>query len=312
MDEIDVAIIGGGPAGVSAAIYSKRRGTTTMLFEKGLIGGEVATTDKIDNYPGMKHISGMELAKKFEEHLKELEIEPVPEEVTELKTCGNDCFTIKTSSGKEYRAKSVIIATGTEWKKLKIPGEKEFSGKGVSYCATCDGPLFKGKDVLVVGGGNTALSSALFLTEHANKVYLLHRRGEFRGEEAIVNQLKEKNTEFILNSVAKEIKGSNFVEKVVYENVDSGEQKELEVHGIFVNIGLTPASELAKMAGCELDDGKYIKADPKTMQTSVPGIFAAGDIAGGMKQIVTAVSRGAIAATYAYVHARKVSASLVV
>lgn len=310
MQKTELAIIGAGPAGVSAAIYAFRRGLSIFIFEKGLVGGQIAIAEELENYPGFPRIRGSELAKKFEEHLSSFGIKPIQEEVVEVRR-SEDGFVLRTREGREYSARAVILATGAAWRKLGIPGEEQFIGKGVSFCATCDAPFFKKKKVVVIGGGNTALGSALYLADFASKVYLMHRRDSFRGEELAAKRCEKKGVQFILNAVPVEIKGEGNVREIVYEDVNTKERKTLPVEGIFVNIGMAPANELAKGMGIELTPAGDIKVSGK-METSVPGVFAAGDIVGGFKQVVTAVSQGALAATFAYVYIRGLSEKLVV
>ena len=301
--EYDLIIIGGGPAGITAGIYAVRRNLKTLIIEKTEMGGTVALISEIENYPGFKRISGKELTEKFHQHAKELGVEFTIEEVTQIIKTENE-FKIKTWEN-EYKAKAVILATGSKHRKLGVPGEEEFIGKGVSYCATCDAPFFKDKIVAIVGGGNTAVKDAKYLSEICSKVYLIHRRDQFRADEMDVEELKKRtNVEFVLNSIVEEIKGDSKVKFILVRNKETGETKEIAIDGIFIDIGEVPNSDLAESLGVELDEKGFIKVNER-METNVPGVYAAGDVTGGLAQIVVAAAKGAIAAVSAYEYIRR-------
>ncbi|HBU11413.1 MAG TPA: thioredoxin-disulfide reductase [Clostridiales bacterium] len=294
---VDVLIIGGGPAGMTAAIYAARAGLKTLLLESAFAGGQIVNTPIIENYPGLKQgVSGADLAMDMLEQVKRTGAEVKLETVKELKLLG-DVKKAETSKGT-YEAKTVILAMGAKPRLLGITGESEFAGAGVSYCATCDGALFRDKDVAVIGGGNTAVGDALYLARLCKKVYLVHRRERFRAQDALVKQAqKTANIEFVLAHVAKEITGEFAVQKVVLEAAGGG-KKEIPVSGVFVAVGQVPKTDL--IAGqVPLDKAGYIIAEADC-QTSVEGVFAAGDIrTKRLRQVVTAASDGAVAATQA-------------
>lgn len=291
--DYEVAIIGAGSAGCAAAIYAGRSGANVVVFDKGMGGGLAVEAPKIENYPGFKSIGGMELMAKMLEHAKEYAEMKLGEEVKEIKVM-KDGIEIFTSKSK-YVVKSVIICTGAEHKKLNVKGEKEFQGKGVSYCATCDGFFFKGKKVAVVGGGNSALIEAIYLKQIGCDVIVIHRRDELRAEKALEEEAKQKGIKFIWNSVVEEITGKEMVEKVRIRNVKTGEEKIMNIDGIFISIGEEPRSEIAKKIGVKTDENGYIVVDDMG-RTNIDRIFAAGDVTGGVRQIITACAEGAKAA----------------
>ncbi|ASJ05462.1 MULTISPECIES: thioredoxin-disulfide reductase [Thermococcus] len=299
----DVLIIGAGPAGFTAAIYAARFGLDTIIISKDL-GGNMALTDLIENYPGFPEgISGSELTSRMHEQVKNLGVDVIFDEVeridpTECAYYEGPCkFAVKTKNGKEYKAKTIIIAVGAAPRKLHVPGEEEFTGRGVSYCATCDGPLFKGKKVIVVGGGNTALQEALYLKSIGVDVTLVHRRDKFRADKILQDRFKESGIPAILNTVVTEIKGNGKVEAVKLKNRVTGEETEMKVDGVFIFIGYEPKTDFVKHLGIT-DEYGYIPVDMQ-MRTKVKGIFAAGDITNVFKQIAVAVGQGAIAANSA-------------
>ena len=299
----DVLIIGAGPAGFTAAIYAARYGLETLIISKDL-GGNMALTDLIENYPGFPEgISGSELTSRMHEHVKKLGVDVVFDEVERIDPAecayyeGPCKFTVKTKNGKGYKGRTIIIAVGAAPRKLKVPGEEELTGKGVSYCATCDGPLFKGKKVIVVGGGNTALQEALYLKSIGVDVTLVHRRDKFRADKILQDRFAESGIPAILNTVVTEIKGEGKVEGVKLKNRITGEESEMAVDGVFIFIGYEPKTDFVKHLGIT-DEYGYIPVD-MYMRTKVPGIFAAGDITNVFKQIAVAVGQGAIAANSA-------------
>ena len=292
----DIIIIGAGPAGLTAAIYARRASKNVLVLEAKSYGGQIINTLDIENYPVEAHISGFDFATKLYNQTKELGAEIKFEKVVDIKDKGQVKEVITTKN--TYTSKAVIIATGSENRKLGIEKEDELIGKGISYCATCDGAFFRKKNVAVVGGGNTALEDALYLSDLVNKVYLIHRRDEFRGEESTVRRLKEKeNIEFVYNSNVTKLNANERLESIEVTNKD-GSTRTIEVDGLFVAVGRIPENEnFAKLIN--LDNSGYIIAN-EDCKTNVAGIFVAGDNrAKEVRQLVTATSDGAIAATAA-------------
>jgi thioredoxin reductase (NADPH) len=299
MEEYDIIIIGAGPAGLTAAIYSGRQNFRTLVLEKMITGGVGSEVPMMENYPGFEIIAGKELIELMKNQaLKHSEIRE-KEEVIKVEQVGEK---IKLSSdGKEYLTRAIIISTGSKHRQLEVPGELDFLGRGVCYCATCDGPLYQGKKVLVVGGGNSAVQEALYLDNIGVYVALVHRRDELRAENYLQDILKEKEIPIFWDSVVEEIKGGDMgVKSVLLHNRKSEENKEVKVDGVFVSIGDIPSSQLAADMGVELDSNGYIIAD-KAQRTNLPRVYAAGDVTGGVRQWVVACSEGAIAALSAYV-----------
>ncbi len=291
----DVIIIGGGPAGLTAALYTSRNKHSTLLIEKGLIGGNINEAEKVDNYPGFpKGIGGMELTALMHEQALLYGTEVVNDEVTYIDIEDN-IRTVKTTQG-DYSAKALIITGGSERQKLNVPGEKEFSGKGVSYCATCDGPFFRDKRVAVVGGGNAALYEALHIAKFASNVSIIHRRDQLRATPVVQDKVfAEPKINVIWNSVVKEVQGEIFVNKLKLADVKSNKESFLEIDGVFVAIGLVPNTSYLKNI-VPLNDKGYIIVNNK-METGVPGIFAAGDIReNSIRQVIAAAGDGAVAA----------------
>jgi len=303
--EYDLVIIGAGPAGLTAALYAARQGLKTVVISAGPIGGQMLTATNIENYPGFESISGRDLSDKM--------LSQVKKQGVEVKDCGvvklikkNTQIEAITAKGNNYKAKAVIIAAGAKYKQLGIPGEEKLMGRGVSYCTTCDAPFFKGKSVAVIGGGDTALTSALFLANIAKKVYIVHRRDEFRGSSSLIEELEEKKVEKVMESVCTEINGDKVVTNIILQNVKTKEKREIPVNGVFINIGITSTTAVAESIGVELTEDKSVKVNTN-MQTNVSGVFAAGDITGNIRQIVTAAGEGATAAlnAYRYIRARE-------
>lgn len=292
----DVVIIGSGPAGLSAAIYAQRARLNTLVLESApMSGGQILNTYEVDNYPGLPGIGGFDMGVKFREHADKLGTEFLTTEVTGLASADGVC-TIQTTGG-EVETKTVILATGARHRKLGIPGEEELSGMGVSYCATCDGAFFKNREVAVIGGGDVALEDALFLARGCAKVYLIHRRDEFRGARILQQRVEETpNIEILYDTVAEEICGSDMVEGLVICNKKMAEKSRLAVNGVFIAVGIEPISTYADGI-VAMDDNGYIQAGEDCV-TSVPGIFAAGDIrTKRLRQVITAAADGANAVT---------------
>ena len=291
---VDIIIVGSGPAGMSAAVYGKRAGLSVLVIEKVYYGtGQVAESSHVDNYLGLPGINGYELGEKFRSHAEGMGVEFKDGEVIRFEKAA-DRWYVHLKNGENLESKTVVYAAGAGHRQLGVPGEEEFSGKGVSYCATCDGAFFKGKDVAVVGGGNTAMDDAIYLSDICNKVYLVHRRDVFRGDTTTLMKLKETdNIELVVPAKVQEVKGEQAVTELHLED-----GRSLEVSGVFVAVGMQPATDL--LQGIVLLDGNgYIIAD-ETGKTSAAGFFAAGDVrTKELRQIITAVADGANAATSA-------------
>lgn len=293
----DTIIIGSGPAGLTAAIYAARREMNTLIIGKEL-GGQLNWANEIENYPGFKEISAFELIQKMSEQVKNLGVEIKAEEAQKIEE--KDGHFLIITNHEKYETKTIIIAIGVSPRRLAIPGEEKLMGHGVSYCANCDGPLYRNKTVAVVGGGNAALDAAEMLSKIASQVYLIHRRDEFRGFEGLVAEIKTReNITMILNSVPKEIVGENKVEKIIVLDNASQEKKELLVNGVFVEVGRIASTDLVAEL-VKRDEKAQIIVDEKC-QTSRPGIFAAGDVTQvEFKQITIACGQGTVAALTAY------------
>jgi thioredoxin reductase (NADPH) len=301
----DLIIAGAGAAGLAAGIYGARSGLKTLLLEEKISGGTAFEAPLVENYPGFLSIRGSDLADKMGEHcrksgavIRELEA------VQSLKI--KDSTKTVTTSARSYEAKAVILAMGSHYREICVPGEREFRGRGVSYCGVCDGPLFKGKHVLVVGGGNSALTTALYLSGLASEVSIVHRRNKFRAEEALVKDVtSRKNMRVFWGTEVKEIKGEKVVSKVGVFEVSTGQHKELDVSAVFVQAGEIPNSQLAVDSGVEADDCMFIKTDVY-QRTNIAGVYAAGDITNHpVKQVGTAVGQGITAALEAYAYIRQ-------
>jgi len=295
----DVVIIGGGPAGLTAGLYSSRAKLKTLLIERMIMGGQVMTTTKVENYPGFPGgIDGPDLMIRFQEHCQEFGLETITGDVTGLRLDGTD--KILSVDDQEIRARAVIITTGAEPSKLEVPGETEFTGRGVSYCATCDGAFFREQEIAIVGGGDTAAEEALFLTRFASKVYLIHRRDSLRATKLLQDRLfANDKVEVLWNSRIQEVKGDpTGMTSVVLGSTANAESRDLPLQGLFVAIGVTPKAHFLTEV-LELDPDGHILTDPEC-RTSLPGVFAAGDVRKKiLKQIATAVGDGAVAAIMA-------------
>jgi len=294
VEEYDLIIVGGGPAGLTAGIYAGRQGMKTIILEMMTGAGSGYMVPLMENYPGFDLISGKDLLEKMRKQAEKRVPMENMEEVKEIVKNDLDHISVKTSKG-EYKTKSVIISTGSRHRRLKVPGEIDFIGRGVCYCATCDGPLYPDKDVVVIGGGNAAVQEAIYLKSLGCKVTIIHRRNQLRAEEYLQEKLEENNIPVIWDSVVEKINGNMVVDSVTLSNVKTGEKSDLSVDGIFIAVGEEPLSKVAQNAGVEVDDQGYIKTD-KFQRTNIPGLYAAGDITGGIKQWVVACSEGAVAA----------------
>ena len=297
-DYYDVVVIGGGPGGMSAALYAGRAGLSCLVIEGNTTGGQMNETDIIENYPGFEEIKGPVLGEKMRRHAEKFGAQFHTATVIDANFTGQVKRVI-LDDGKVISSEVVIISTGASHRKLSVPGEKEFSGKGVSYCATCDGHFFKGKRVALVGGGDTAMTEALYLANLVDEVLVIHRRDKLRATKVLQERAFERpNIKFVWDSIVKEIKGSDKVEKVVVENKKTGERTELEVAAVFIAIGVVPNSEIFK-GKVHMDSQGYIVTD-ENMETNVKGVYAVGDVRSKkLRQVVTAVAEGAIAASHA-------------
>lgn len=291
----DVIIIGAGPAGMTAAVYTSRANLSTLMIERGIPGGQMANTEEVENYPGFETILGPELSTKMFDHAKKFGAEYAYGDVSEVVDNG-DYKTVKVS-GKEYKALAVIISSGAEYKKMGIPGETELGGRGVSYCAVCDGAFFKGKDLVVVGGGDSAVEEGAFLTKFANKVTIVHRRDKLRAQKILQDRaFANEKIDFVWNTTLKEIHGTDGkVSSVTLVSTVDGSEKEFSTDGVFVYVGMLPLTKPFSSLGI-LNENGYIVTNEK-METAVPGIFGAGDVREKMlRQIVTATGDGSVAA----------------
>jgi thioredoxin reductase (NADPH) len=292
--DYELAIVGAGPAGFSAAIYAKRSGISTVVFDRGGGGGLLQVAPNIENYAGFDSIPGVELVEKMKQHAAKYADFHFYEEVKGI-TGSSPGFVVKTEKAT-YRVGAVILCTGTEHRKLDVPGEAELLGKGVSYCATCDGFFFKGKNVVVVGGGNAALIESIFLKQIGCKeVFVVHRRGQFRAEKIYEEEAREKGVQFVFHTIVEEIIGKETVSSVGLFNLETSERKKLAVDGVFASVGVLPQNEIARSLGLKLDENGYIVVDAG-QRTSVAGVYAAGDVTGGVRQVVIACAKGAVAA----------------
>lgn len=305
MSELDLIIVGGGPGGLTSALYGARSGLSTLVLEEKTTGGCLSEIPLVENYPGFSEgISGLDLAGRMTEQAKKAGAEIHEIEAVESVGTDGQLFTVKTDKAS-YSCRALILATGTVRRPLGVKGEEQLRGRGVSYCALCDGPFFKGKRVAVAGGGNSAASSALYLTGMASEVYLIHRRSELRAEEAMIRPVRDKGVRFLLNSEITEIKGEGKLRSIVVRNKESGQYSEIAVDGLFIEFGEIPNNKLAQGLGVKLDNEGFVLVDDR-QRTSVPGVFAAGDVTHhSVKQISTAVGQGAVAATEAFVSVKR-------
>ncbi len=298
MDKIyDVIIIGGASAGFSAGIYAARSGLSAIILDEGMGGGQAATSPWIENYPGYEGIGGMDLMMKMKEHAEKnlpVEVGVHVESVSQL----DGGFTINAGS-RTFQSKSVIFATGAKYKKIGVPGEDKLTGRGVSYCATCDGAFFRGKKVAVIGGGNNGLTEALHLKHVGADVTLIHRRDVLRAEQVLQDQLIKEEINLLLNRGVEEILGEELVTGIRLKNNVTDKIEDHDFQGVFISVGEEPNTALATSLGVELQTSGYIKVDTK-MRTNVQMVYAAGDVTGGLRQVITAAAEGAIAAMSAY------------
>ncbi|MCA1031529.1 thioredoxin-disulfide reductase [Bacillus timonensis] len=291
----DVIIAGAGPAGMTAAVYTSRANLSTLMLERGIPGGQMANTEDVENYPGFDHILGPELSTKMFEHAKKFGAEYAYGDIKEV-IDGEEYKTVIAGS-KQYKARAIIISTGAEYKKLGAPGEKELGGRGVSYCAVCDGAFFKGKELVVVGGGDSAVEEGVYLTRFATKVTIVHRRDELRAQKILQQRaFDNEKIDFIWNHTVKEINDKDGkVGSVTLAHTETGEEREFSADGVFIYIGMVPLSKPFEKLGITNSNG-YIETNDR-METKVDGIFAAGDVREKtLRQIVTATGDGSIAA----------------
>lgn len=296
--EFDTVILGGGPAGLSAAIYAARGACSAAIIDTSMLGGQPTNYLELENYPGFGIVDGFDLMEKFEQHVDKFNVAKFPMQEIESIDLKSQIKTIITKEAI-FKAKTVIIATGAQAKKLDIQGEKEFTGRGVSYCAVCDGAFYRDKTVAVVGGGNAAVEEAMYLTKFANKVYIIHRRDTLRADKIVQERaFKNEKIEFIFDTIPKEILGENVVETFVLENIKTNKTSNLQVDGVFPYIGFSPNVE-GLQGQINQDEAGFIITD-ETMQTSVDGVFAVGDVRKTpLRQVITAASDGATGAVYA-------------
>ena len=300
-ETFDLIIVGLGPAAYSAALYAARYMLKTLVIGE-TPGGQLTEAGEVDDYLGLIGINAQDMIKVFNKHIEKYNVPVVLDHVESIRKDGDE-FVVKAKRKGEFKAKSVILTIGVKRRKLNVPGEAEFTGRGVSYCSICDAPLFKNKVVAVIGGGDSALEGAEILSRYATKVYLIHRRDEFKGQPIYLENIKTKpNVEIILNTVVTEIKGDKLVKSILTKNVKTGETKELNVNGVFVEIGFEPPTDFARANGLETDAMGYIKVD-EWMRTNIQGVFAAGDCTGmwlGFRQVITSAAQGAVAAHSAF------------
>ena len=298
MSKYQVIIIGGGPAGLTAGLYASRAGIKSLLLENGVFGGQIVNARLVENYPGFPEgISGIELGKLMHQQATRYGLESLTAEV--IRVSSGDAYEVTTTEGN-IQAQSIIIATGSEYRKLGVIGEERLSGRGVSYCATCDGFFFRDREVAVVGGGDTAITDALELVQNCRKVYIIHRRGQLRATKALQEKaFSQPKIEMVWNTVVDEIAGDKMLDYLRLRNVKTGRSSNLEVDGVFIAVGLKPNSQLFSRL-VTLDEGGFVVTD-ELMRTSAPGIFAAGDVRqNSFRQAITAAGDGAAAAISAF------------
>ncbi|MDP4084059.1 MAG: thioredoxin-disulfide reductase [Bacillota bacterium] len=305
----DVIIAGAGPAGMTAAVYTSRANLSTLMIERGIPGGQMANTEEVENYPGYESILGPDLSTKMFEHAKKFGAEYAYGDIKEIIDHGE--YKVVVAGSKQYKAYSVIITTGAEYKKIGVPGEKELGGRGVSYCAVCDGAFFKGKELVVIGGGDSAVEEGVYLTRFASKVTIIHRRSELRAQRILQDRaFANEKIDFIWNHTIKEIHEQNGkVGSVTLISTEDGSEKEFKTDGVFIYIGMVPLSKPFASLGITNENG-YIETNDQ-METKVPGVYAAGDIREKtLRQIVTATGDGSIAAQSAQQYVEEIKESL--
>jgi len=309
----DVVIIGAGPAGMTAAVYTSRANLSTLMLERGMPGGQMASTEEVENYPGYDHILGPDLSTKMFEHAKKFGAEYAYGDVTEI--IDGEQYKVIKSGAKEYKTRTIIISTGAEYKKMGVPGEQELTGRGVSYCAVCDGAFFKDKELIVVGGGDSAVEEGMYLTRFASKVTVVHRRDKLRAQKILQDRaFANEKMNFIWNKTVKQVNGNDDqkVESLTVVDTQDGTETDLKTDGIFVYVGMLPLTKPFAALNI-LNENGYIETNER-METAVPGIYAAGDVREKMlRQIVTATGDGSIAAQAAqgYIEELKEKFSLV-
>ena len=305
----DVIIVGAGPAGMTAAVYTSRANLDTLMIERGIPGGQMANTEDVENYPGYESILGPDLSNKMFDHSKKFGAEYAYGDIKEV-IDGEEYKTIIAGS-KQYKARAIIIATGAQYKKLGVPGEEELSGRGVSYCAVCDGAFFKDKELLVIGGGDSAVEEGVYLTRYASKVTIVHRRDELRAQKILQDRaFNNEKIDFVWDTIVRNINGKDGkVSSLTLQNKNTGAEYDHAADGTFIYIGMVPLSEPFKTLGVTDEEG-YIPTNEK-METSIPGVFAAGDIRDKeLRQIVTATGDGSIAAQAAQAYIENLMESL--
>ena len=299
MEQYDIIIVGAGPGGLTAGIYAGRQGTRTLILDRDLAGGLGREVPEMENYPGFDNISGLELIEKMKaQATRNTELHEMEEVKKIAQTNEKYKFTVTTNKN-QYQSKTVILATGSSHRHLNTKGEEEFKGKGVSYCATCDGFFFAGKNIIMVGGGNSALQEAAYLKNLGANVTLVHRRDEFRAQKHLQDMIKKEGIPTILNATVEEIKGEMLVESVILKDTVTGDLKEIPTDGVFISVGYIPHTQLASQLGVELDESGHIITD-KEQKTNIEHVYAIGDVCVGLKQWVVACGEGAVAATSAY------------
>lgn len=299
MEQYDIIIIGAGPGGLTAGIYAGRQGTKNLIIDRDLAGGIGREVPEMENYPGFDKISGLELTEKMKaQTIKNCDLHEM-EEVLEIEKTDDEYRFTVTTSKDTYQSKTIILATGSSHRHLDVKGEDEFIGRGVSYCATCDGFFFSGRDIIMVGGGNTSLQEALYLKNLGANVTIVHRRDEFRAQKHLQDMVEKEEIPTIMNATVEEIKGEMLVESVVLKDTKTGELKEIPTSGVFISVGYIPHTELAEQLNVNLDESGHIIID-KDQKTNVDYVYAIGDVCVGLKQWVVACGEGAVAATSAY------------
>lgn len=299
MEQYDIIIIGAGPGGLTAGIYAGRQGTKNLIIDRDIAGGIGREVPEMENYPGFDKISGLELTEKMKaQAIKNCDLHEM-EEVLEIEKTDDEYKFTVTTAKDTYQSKTIILATGSSHRHLEVKGEDEFIGRGVSYCATCDGFFFAGRDIIMVGGGNSALQEAIYLKNLGANVTVVHRRDEFRAQKHLQDLIEKEGIPTILNATVEEIRGEMLVESVVLKDTKTGELKEIPTNGVFISVGYIPHTELAEQLNVNLDESGHIIID-KDQKTNVDYVYAIGDVCVGLKQWVVACGEGAVAATSAY------------